>query len=47
MKKFGVALARIHLAMKEGGVKLRNGKRVMSKSHVIQKLLEMAYEGMS
>lgn len=40
----GVALARIHLAMKEGGVKLRNGKRVTSKSHVIQKLLEKAYE---
>jgi hypothetical protein len=42
----GVALARIHLAMKEGGVKLRNGKRVTSKSHVIQKLLELAYDGM-
>lgn len=43
----GVALARIQLAMKEGGVKLRNGKRVTSKSHVIQKLLELAYEKMN
>jgi hypothetical protein len=42
----GVALAKIHLAMKEGAVKMRNGKRVSSKSHVIQKLLELAYEGM-
>lgn len=32
----------IHLAMKEGGIKLRNGKRVSSKAQVIQKLLEMA-----
>jgi hypothetical protein len=42
----GVALAKIHLAMKEGGVKMRNGKRVSTKSHVIQKLLELAYERM-
>ncbi len=42
----GVALARVLLAMKEGGVKLRSGTRVTTKSNVVEKVFELAYEKM-
>jgi predicted amidophosphoribosyltransferase len=42
--KAGVALAMLHLAMNEGGEKMEGGKRVLTKAHVVQRLLEKAYE---
>jgi hypothetical protein len=38
-----VALAREFLAMKEGGVKLKSGRRVTHQRHVVEKILELAY----
>ena len=41
-----VALARVYLAMKEGGVKLKSGRRVTHQRHVVEKMLELSYAEM-
>lgn len=42
-----VALAKLHIAMREGGVRLKSGRLVTSKPRVVQKILEDLYDAMA